>query len=117
MTPDDLENYLRSIGRTVESITGTDGTPYTVVRDITITKGSLATKTCDVAIARPAGEPYVMPSAIHTRPALLPMDSSPPHSTQPSNIGEDWQYLSRRYDRVPTPKNIWAHVLTILGER
>lgn len=117
MTPDDLDNYLKAIGLTVELVTGKDNNVYTVVRDIKISKGSFAGKTCDVAIPRPAGEPYVLPAVLHVRPALLPMNSSAPISTQASGVGEKWQYWSRRFDPVPTPKAIWTHVLTVLGEQ
>ena len=115
MKADDLETYLKGLDLTVEVLQGADTQPYTVVRDLTITKGSLAGQMCDVAIQRTEAEPYVMPPAIHTRPHLMPNGAAPPAS-QPSGIGPEWQYWSRRYDRVPTPKGIWTHVLTVLGE-
>lgn len=117
MTPDDLDHYLKEIGLTVETLTGADNNQYTTVRDFTIPKGALAGKICDIAIPRPAGEPYVLPAVLHIRPALLPMDSSPPHATQSSGLEPEWQYWSRRLDRVPTPKNIWTHIVTVLGEK
>lgn len=113
MTPDDLDAYVRDIGYTVDVVNGDDGNPYTVIRGVEITKGTLRGKVCDIAIARPVGLPYVLPSAIHTRPALLPMGQ---YNTQASGVGSDWQYWSRRLDRAPTPQQIWIHVLTILGE-
>lgn len=116
MTADDLDEYLRSLGHTVEVITGVDGLPYTVVRDVTLTKGSIAGCVCDIAVQRHAGDPFVVPSAIHTRPALVAMDMSGPLKTQASGIGGEWQYWSRRYDHPPAPKRIWTHILTALGE-
>lgn len=37
-------------------------------------------------------------------------------ASQASPLGPEWQYLSRRYDRVPNAKAFLAHVLTVLGE-
>ncbi len=116
MTPDDLDSYLRGLGYDVEVITGADGHPYSAIRNVKLTRGSLAGTVCDLAIQRPTGDPYVMPSAIHPRPALVAMDTSGPLKTQSSGIGSDWQYWSRRYDRQPEPKTIWTHILSVLGE-
>lgn len=115
MTSDDLDDFIRGLGHTVEISTDANGLNYTVVRNLELKKGSLAGKICDVAIARVTLVPYVLPSAIHTRPPLLEMDSAAPFATQASVLGPDWQYWSRRYDRVPTPRGIWTHVLTVLG--
>src|SRR4051812_47868431 len=98
MTADDLERYLTGLEKTVEIITGVDGQRYTVIRGYKIETGSLAGTTCDVALLRPSGEPYVMASAIHTCPHLLPMNTAAPLATQASPIGPAWQYWSRRYD-------------------
>jgi hypothetical protein len=113
MTADDLEDYLRALGLTVERLQGADNQAYTVVRDVRVGSGSLKGKVCDVGILRSGGEPYVVPSAIHTRPHLVEMGT---HTTQASGIGEEWQYWSRRFDHVPSLKGVWAHVLTVLGE-
>jgi len=59
---------------------------------------------------------HIVAAAIHTRPALVPMDMNGPLRTQASPLGWDWQYWSRRFDRAPTPQRLWAHILTILGE-
>jgi hypothetical protein len=111
-----LEQHLRGLGFTVEATQDVHGQPYIVVRDVTVPAGALAGTTCDVALARCQTIPYVVPPAIHTRPALVPMDMSGPLKTQASALGTDWQYWSRRYDRPPTPQRVWAHVLTVLGE-
>jgi hypothetical protein len=114
MTADDFEQHLRQIGFTVEQLTGADNDVYTVIRDFEVPTGALQDKRCDVAMLRVSADPYVVPSAIHTRPALVAMDGSEPVVTQGSGIGPEWQYWSRRFDHTPTPTRIWAHVLTVL---
>lgn len=116
MTDNDLVEFLRGLGLTVETAQDVNGHPYTVVRQVTITAGSLVGRVCDVALARCQSVPYMVASAIHTRPALVPMDMKGPLRTQASPLGPDWQYWSRRFDRPPTPQRVWAHILTILGE-
>lgn len=113
MIVDELETYVRDLGYEVEPITGADGSVYIVIKDIVIAGGSLAGTHCEVAILRSSENPWVPAAALHVRPHLVPMGH---HTTQQSGIGPDWQYWSRRFDRVPTPKNIVAHVLTVLGE-
>lgn len=116
MTDSTLEEYLRGLGYQVEAAQDCHGAPYLIARDITITTGSLAGRTCDVALARCQSIPYLCPPAVHTRPALVPMDMSGRLRTQASSLGHEWQYWSRRFDRPPTPQRVWAHVLTVLGE-
>jgi hypothetical protein len=116
MDADELEQHIRNLGYTVESVTGNDSHTYTVVRDFSPTSGSLAAKTFDVAFLRITALPYQFPAALHTRPILVEMNSGPPLATQGSGIGAEWQYWSRRYDRPNTPRGIWAHILTVFGE-
>ncbi|WP_410597872.1 hypothetical protein [Amycolatopsis sp. lyj-23] len=116
MTDELLEEYLCGLGYSVETAQDTAGAPYIVVRRLTIPAGSLAGRTCDVALAKCRTMPYMCPPAIHTRPALVPMDTSGPLKTQASGLGPDWQYWSRRFDRSPSPQRVWAHVLTVLSE-
>ena len=116
MKPDDLDAHIRSLGSVVETITGADGAEYSVVRTFTIPHGSLAGQTCDIAIQRANAIPYVTPSAIHTYPALVAMDMGGPLKTQPSPVGDGWQYWSRRLDRPATPRTVWTHIVTILSE-
>lgn len=116
MTDQALEEYLRGLGCTVETLHDTSSSPYLMVRDVAITTGSLAGRTCDVALARCQSIPYVCPPAVHTRPALVAMDMQGPLKTQVSALGPEWQYWSRRFDRAPTPQRVWTHVLTVLGE-
>lgn len=114
MTTDEFDQYLRGLGYSVEVITGMDDLPYSVVRDVHLPSGALKGRSCDVALHRTGATPFVPPSAIHTRPHLVPMNSGEPLKTLKSGIGPEWQYWSRRYDRPPTPKALWAHVLTVL---
>lgn len=116
MTDTDLEEYLRGLGFTIESAQDSGNNTYIVVRGFTIATGPLAGRTCDIAIARCGTTPYVVPPAIHTRPALVPMSPGSPLATQGSSLGPEWQYWSRRFDRPPTPQAIWAHVMTIFGQ-
>lgn len=116
MKPDDLDAFLASLGLNVEEIVGPDSHKYTVVRSFSIAVGRLTGTVCDIAIHKPQEEPYVLPSAIHTRPHLIAMNRGTPFATQNSVLGSDWQYWSRRYDGPVTPKKIWTHVLTVLKE-
>ena len=116
MTIDDFDQYLQTIGLTVDVIQGEDGNPYSVVRDYELPKGSLRGRRCDIAIQRGEAVPFVPPAAIHTRPQLVPMSTGEPLNTMASGIGPDWQYWSRRYDHRPTPRDLWAHILTVLGD-
>ena len=116
MNADDLETHIRSLRYLVEQLVGNDSQTYSVVRDFEPTKGSLKDKTFDVAFLRVTAEPYNFPSAVHTKPILVAMNTGAPFATQGSGIGPEWQYWSRRYDRPHTPRGIWAHVLTIFGE-
>ena len=114
MTIDEFETHVRVKGYAVEEITGADSNPYLVVLDVDLPTGPLHGRRCDIAILRNTMVPYVPPPAIHTRPQLVPMDMNEPLKTQKSGIGPDWQYWSRRYDRRPTPRDLWAHILTVL---
>lgn len=116
MSNEDLESHLREIGCDVEHLTGSDGVPYLVIRGYRIGKGSLAGRTCDVAIQQSSSVPYVAPPAIHTRPALVPMDMTNALRTQPSPIGPEWQYWSRLLRGQPSPAALVAHVATIFSE-
>ena len=114
MTSDDFVTYLSSLGLTVEVISGVDNKQYVVVRDFELPKGALSGRHCDIAIQRIETVPFMPPPSIHTRPQLVPMNSSDPLRTMSSGIGTDWQYWSRRLDHRPTPKVLWTHILTVL---
>lgn len=88
-----------------------------MIKDYEIQLGSLQNKKCDVAFEHVANIPYVFPSAIHTRPHMLKMSTEDRTiATQPSPIGAEWQYWSRRLDRQHTPKNIVTHIATIFRD-
>lgn len=114
MSVEDFEAYVKRKGYSVEVVTGADGNPYTVVRDVQLPHGALSGKRCDIAIYRDMSFPFLPAPAIHTRPALVPMDMRGPLRTQSSGIGPDWQYWSRRFDRRPEPRYLWAHIITVL---
>jgi len=116
MRIEEFEAYLRELGKSVETIKGQDNIEYVLVHDVDITCGGLKGRRCDVAIPRSTAAPYVAPTAIHTRPALVPMFWSDPLKTQPSSIGPGWQYWSRRFDKPLTVKNLWTHILTVLSD-
>ena len=117
MTDDDLVRYLRGLGYTVDVAQDQNGVSYTVIRDVRVpNKGSLAGRVCDVALPRTNSVPYTVGPSVHTRPPLVPMDTSGPLKTQASQLGSEWQYWSRRFDRAPSPQAIWTHVLTVLTE-
>jgi hypothetical protein len=115
MSAESLEDHLRGLGYVVSNVEDPGGTPFTVVEHVEIPMGVLRGRFCDVAIQRINSIPFTVPAAIHTRPALLPMNPQQPIGTQSSPLGPDWQYWSRRFDHVPTPQAIWAHVLTVLS--
>jgi len=115
VTNEDLEEYLRAAGHNVETIVGADRRPYLVIHEYQITTGTLVGRTCDVAIERVTTIPYVPPSAIHTRPALVPMDMTN-FRTKRSQVGPEWQYWSRVLRVPPTPRAIATHVATIFSE-
>jgi hypothetical protein len=114
MIVDELEQHLAAIGYTPEKTTGTAGLEFVVIRGVKIAGGSHAGTTCDVAIPRTTENPWVPQAQVHVRPHLVAMGSQT--ASQPSQLGADWQYLSRRFDRPPTPKGFFAHILTVLGE-
>jgi hypothetical protein len=116
MTPDDFDAYMRGLGKTVEVVTSPNGNPFTLIKSVEITTGPRMGKTCDVALARPTTNPYTVPAAIHTNPAVARMDTTGPLKTQNSELGPEWQYWSRRYEHPLSPQFIWAHILTVLGE-
>jgi hypothetical protein len=114
MTSDEFEQYLsETLGLPVERLTDGSGVTYTVVRDFSIPSGGLRGWRCDVAIARSTAVPYVVASAIQTRPPLIRMGT---HATQASPLGAAWQYWSRRYDHQVNPQMVWAHIVSILSE-
>lgn len=113
MTNEELEAYFRSLGWQVEELAAPNGARFLTVRDYVIPSGSMAGRTVDVAIERSSAVPYVVPPAVHIRPALVPMGN---YNTQQSPLGSDWQYWSRVLRGHPTPQRIVTHIATILSE-
>jgi len=112
MTADEFQQHLASTGHSVESAhVGAD--QYIVIKDMTISAGSHAGKHCDVGILSSTANPWVPQPAVHVRPHLVEMGQA---ASQASALGPEWQYLSRRFDRPPTPKGFLAHILTVLGQ-
>ena len=115
MSSDELEAYFQALGWNIER-RGVGPQTFIIIRDYTIPTGSFAGRSCEIAIERTTTVPYVAPPAIHTRPALVPMDMGSSLRTQPSARGPDWQYWSRILRGQPTPQKIVAHIATIFSE-
>ena len=108
----ELEAYLTEIGQPTEHLL-VGGQSYLVIKDVRIPGGSHADERCEVSIQRTAENPWLPEAKIHVRPHLTAMGQN---ASQNSELGADWQYLSRRFDPPPTPKTFWAHVLTVVAE-
>jgi hypothetical protein len=108
----DLEAHLAAIGQPTEHLV-LGGQSYLVIKGLRIPGGSHADTRCDVAIRRTSDNPWLPEAKVHVRPHLTPMGQN---ASQTSELGTEWQYLSRRFDPPPTPKTFFAHILTVLGE-
>lgn len=115
---EEIISYLKSLNWSIHTIQGQqDHKQYAWIRDYEIQLGGLQNKKCDIAFEHVTNIPYVFPSAIHTRPHLLPMSTQDRTiATQKSPIGPEWQYWSRRLDKPHTPKNIVTHIATIFRD-
>lgn len=113
MIIEDLETYLSEIGIPFEVVKASNGQSYLVMKGFVIGGGSLAGRTCDVAVLRTTEQPWIPQAALQVRPVLVPMGQ---HNTQASPLGSQWQYWSRRFDHPPTPKTFVAHIYTVLAE-
>lgn len=112
MTADEFEQHARTTGLVVERLIAGDQ-EYIHLANLRIAGGSHDGTDCAVAILRTTEVPWAPQAAVHVRPHLVPMGQL---SSQASPIGEDWQYLSRRFDKAGTPKNFMAHILKVLAE-
>lgn len=112
MVVDELERYASGVGLPTDRVAAGEQT-YLRMKGVRVGAGTHEGKECEVAILRTPETPWVPQAALHVRPHLVAMGQ---RDSQASPLGPDWQYLSRRFDRVPTPKGFLAHVLTVLGE-
>lgn len=115
MTNETITAYFKSLGYIVEEINDSGGNLFIVIRGYKIPAGQLAGRVCDVAINKSSTVPYVAPSAIHTKPHLVPMDTRR-FGTQGSSMGSEWQYWSRRLRDQSHPRNWVTHIATIFSE-
>ena len=113
MTFAELESHLTKIGLVVENH-DVDGQPFIIIRGVPIPEGgSHEGEKCEIALRRSDQNPWLPEPQIHVRPHLVTMGEK---SSQASPVGPDWQYLSRRFDAVPTPQTYYAFIRTALGE-
>jgi hypothetical protein len=108
----DLETHLADIRLSTDTIS-VGGQSFLVIKDVRIPGGSHVNQLCEVALRRSTDNPWLPEAQIHVRPHLTPMGQN---SSQASPLGTDWQYLSRRFDRPPTPRSFYAHILSALAE-
>jgi hypothetical protein len=78
-----------------------------VIEGFTVSNGN----TYEVGVKRSPGTPWLPEAALHVRPHRVRMGDS---ASQASPLGDDWQYLSRRFERAPTAASFIAHILTVL---
>lgn len=109
----DFESHLATTGYPTEKRRGNKGGEYLVIRNVTISGGTQDGRSCDVGILRTDGNPWVPQAALHVCPQLVTMGQA---ASQASELGPDWQYLSRRYGRAATPREFFTHILTVLGQ-
>lgn len=109
----EFEEYLVTLSYRTEMITTTQGQDFLIIREFELGKARSFGSKCDIGILRTNESPWVPHTAIHVRPHLVIMGQ---FASQPSPIGADWQYLSRRFNHTPTPKQFLAHIYTVLNE-
>lgn len=112
MTIEEFESHLRASSYQLDSVTAS-GANFVIIKAVQIAGGSRAGTTCEIGIIRQPGNPWVPHPSVHVRPHLVPMGQ---RNSQNSQLGADWQYFSRRFDKAPTPKNFLSHILTVLAE-
>jgi len=112
MLVDDFELHASAAGLVVGRLTVSDQT-YLHLKGIRIVGGTHDGKECEVAILRTTESPWVPQAAVHVRPHLVTMGQA---CSQASPVGTDWQYLSRRFDKAPSPRGFLAHIFTVLAE-
>lgn len=114
MTHQDLVAYFESLGYTIETVAaGNPPTSYLVIAAFSVRTGSRTGQQLDVAIEVSEAVPYVLPPALHVRPAIVPMGTA---ASQASPLGADWQYLSRVLRVPPSPAAVLTHIHSVLNE-
>lgn len=113
MEVEDFASHARSVGLEVREVSAGNGEVYLLLVGLEHQRTDGNVVKVDVAIAKVGGSPWVPPPALQLRPHLIAMGQL---NCQPSPLGDEWQYASRRFDLVPTPKTLLAHVYTVLGE-
>jgi hypothetical protein len=111
MVIQDFERYMQAAGYELRTVPAGSGS-YLLLT-VLVPSGSNKGRSCEVAVKRSDANPWVPESAVHVKPHLVPMGQ---RSSQGSELGAEWQYLSRRFERPPTPKAFFAHLLTVIGE-
>lgn len=113
MSNQDLIDYLLSLGHHVGTVRAPSNVDFIVITAFTVPTGKEAGHKVDVGIQFSTQIPYVAPSAIHVRP---PVVAAGTQSSRDSELGTGWQYLSRQAARVTSPKEMVAHIVSVLGE-
>jgi hypothetical protein len=112
MVFNELERHVQALGFTTSRILANNQS-YLLIQGVPISAGSHAGQHCDVAVRDTGGNPWLPEAAVHVRPHLARMGE---RASKASPLGGDWQYLSRRFNRPPTPQTFYAHILTVLEE-
>ena len=113
MTNEELVAHLKDLGLRIEILEPVPGVRFIVARDFLIAHGPLHGQRHDVGIPWQPLLPYVAPSSIHVKPHAVPMGQ---RNSQASQLGPDWQYLSRVLRGQPSPAAWVVHVNTVLSE-
>lgn len=108
----DLETHLKQSGLSVENVT-VGGQTWLVINNFPINGGTHNGKKCDVALRRSDQNPWAPEAQIHVKPHLVQMGQ---RNSRASPLGDQWQYLSRRFDDPPQPHTYLAFLITALEE-
>jgi hypothetical protein len=113
MSNQELIEHLVGLGHCVSTLRSSNNVDFIVVTGFTVPTGKHARRAVDVAVQFSTQIPYVAPSAIHVRPHLVAAGTQ---SSRDSELGSEWQYLSRQAGRVTSPQQMVAHIASVLGE-
>src|SRR2546423_2323396 len=83
VTNETLIEYLTALGHRVETVEAGGGR-FIVIRSYIVPAGRLVGDTCDLGVQWSGQVPYVMPPAIHVRPAAVAMGTA---NSQASALG------------------------------